>query len=384
MESKTAAQTHTLVTEEWRRTDQSLFQVDETQTSSDEAGFSVDIEPLAPEWIQKGVILTDLETASKQFPDLVKRYLFQSGRPERGVEAFDLHQAQWKQGIFCYVPEGIILEQPLKTHISPVGSPTAIFPHVLIVAEAGAQFTLLDERSGQTGADQLISNEVVEIFVKPNATVKTIRYQHWGDSVLELFGQRTILDRDAVFNHLVAGLGTSVTKANIETILSESGSRCELLGILLEKGTQHFDFHTLQDHRAPNTYSNLLYKSALGGQSEAIYTGLIRVTEAGTGTDAFQANRNLLLSQGAKADSVPMLEIETDDVRCTHGVATGPIDEDQLFYLMSRGMTPETAEQLIVEGFFEEAINLIHAEPIKELLMQEVRNQLPEAAKGVQ
>ncbi len=168
----------------------------------------------------------------------------------------------------------------------------------------------------------------------------------------------------------------ATSKANVETIHQGPGAHSEILGILFGKDAQHFDFHTLQDHVSPHTGSDLLYKSALRDRSRSIYTGLIRIRKEAQKSDAYQANRNLLLSQGAKADSIPMLEIEANDVRCTHGVAAGPIDEEQAFYLMSRGLSPEQAESLIVEGFFHEVLRRIPLQTLDEELLQEVIRRL--------
>ncbi len=363
--------------EEWRRTDPEQIPLSGVSLLASSPSLSVEWEPVPPKLIQSGVILTDLATAFRQFPGLVEETLFQTGTPEGFPKFVALHQALWKQGLFCYVPDGVRVELPLKSRVEIRSGNAAVFPHTLLVIGQGADVTLIDERSSQkNGPNSIISDEMVEIVIKAGANLRYIHLQRWGPSVIELFTQQVLLEQDAQFLNVTVGLGGRLTKANVETILSGVGSRSELLGILFGSGNQHFDFHTLQDHQARATFSDLLYKSALKDTAQAIYTGLIRIRKEAQKSDAYQANRNLLLSKGAKADSIPMLEIEADDVRCTHGVAVGPVDEEQSFYLMSRGLSQAEAECLVVEGFFEQVFRRIPLEDLREQLMQEVTTRL--------
>lgn len=363
--------------EEWRRTDPARIPLSASSLGGSPASLSVEWEPVPPEGIRAGVILTDLATAFRRFPALIEEALSQTGTPEGFPKFVALHQALWQQGLFCYVPDGVRVEVPLKSAVRIAAGNSPVFPHALVVIGRGADATLIDERSSQgNGSNTAVSDEMVEIVIKRGANLRYIHLQRWGSSVVGLFTQRALLEQDAQFLNVMVGLGGGLTKANVETILSGTGSRSELLGILFGSGNQHFDFHTLQDHQAPHTFSDLLYKSALKDTARAIYTGLIRIRKAAQKSDAYQANRNLLLSQGAKADSIPMLEIEADDVRCTHGVAVGPVDEEQAFYLMSRGLLEAEAERLIVEGFFEQVSRRIPLESLREQLTQEVTSRL--------
>lgn len=361
--------------EEWRRTNPAWVPLARTPPKTAPDSFRVGFESAAPELARRGVILTDLQSARRQFPELVQRYLYESGRPAGLVKFVALHQALSTQGLFCYVPEGVRVEGPLYAWVEAAGRGAALFPHIVIVAEANAELTLIDERRCAAG-DSAVSDEMVEVFAQAGAVVRYIRLQRWGPQTTELFTQRAVLEANAQFLNIQVGLGGRLVKSNIETTLRGSGARSELLGIFFGSGRQHFDTHTLQDHQAPNSYSDLLYKSALTDQAKSIYTGLIRIAKQAQKSDAYQANRNLLLSQGATADSVPMLEIEADDVRCTHGVAVGPVDEDQAFYLMSRGLTRPEAEQLIVEGFFEQIFRRIPVEALRDLLLTEIRQRV--------
>ncbi|PIQ82887.1 MAG: Fe-S cluster assembly protein SufD [Candidatus Omnitrophica bacterium CG11_big_fil_rev_8_21_14_0_20_64_10] len=376
----------TAVHEEWRRTDPARFNLTGWSLKPQQRTVTVGWEPLPEAAARQGVILTDLRTALREHPDRVMPHLFQSGKPEQLEKHAALHQALWSDGLFCWVPAGVRVETPLSAWIEPAGTggrsgaaetDSVIFPHLLVVVEEGAELTWVDERRpGPQPAAPIWINEMTEFFVKRGGTLRAVRLQQWGTGAAELQLQRALLHREACFSNWIMGLGGGITKGNIEAVLSEPAVRAELLGIHLGAGRQHFDIHTLQDHRAPNGFSNLLYKSALSGQAEAVTTGLIRVTPEARKTDAYQANRNLLLNPGAHADSIPMLEIETNEVRCTHGVATGPVDDDQIFYLMSRGLSRPLAQRLIIQGFFEEVLNQIPAESVREQLIGELSSRL--------
>ncbi len=363
--------------EEWRRTDPEIFRTEGSSLQTFSAGIRVGYDAVAPELIQSGVIVTDLQTGLNRFPELVEQYLFQAGTAG-GLQKFAaLHRAEWSQGLFVYIPEGVRIAQPLKTWIQAEGA-APFFPHALIVLEAGAEATLIDERRSVSGTSPTttISNELVEIILKPQASLKYLRIQRWNSETSELFMQKTIIDKEAVFLNAAIALGGSVTKARLETTLQGVNAHADLLGVLFGSRKQHFDFHTIQDHKAERTTSDLLYKCALKDQAKSIYTGLIRIDKSAQKSDAYQANRNLLLSDGASADSVPMLEILADDVRCTHGVAVGPVDEDQMFYLMSRGLPPAEAERTIVGGFFEQVLQRVPLGAMNEQLLEELTNRL--------
>lgn len=370
--------------EEWRRTDPATLPFARMELHPADPGLQVGWEPLPPEGTSAGVILTDLRTALAQHPELVEEHLFRTGDPQGLPKFAALHRAEWAQGLFCYVPDGVRLQVPLRAWIQPTRG-GAVYPHTLVVLGRQAELTLIDERKSGDGQG-ILSDEMVEVILRPEASLRYVHLQRWGGSVAEVFSQRAIVDQGAQFLNIHVGLGGALTKANVETVLDGVDARADLLAILFGSGKQHFDFHTLQDHRAERTTSDLLYKSALRDQAESIYTGLIRIERQAQKSDAYQANRNLLLSRGAKADSVPMLEILANDVRCTHGVAVGPVDPEQTFYLMSRGLAPAEAERLIVQGFFEQVLRRIPVPPLQEQLEQEVLRRLdsghPEPADG--
>ena len=206
--------------------------------------------------------------------------------------------------------------------------------------------------------------------MKQSSHVTFVTLQEWQGEMWDLSVQRAMIDRDAQIDWLVVGMSAGLTKTNIEAAMRGSGARAQMLGILWGEGAQHTHYHTVQDHIAPHTTSDLLYKGALTDSAKSIFTGTIRVVKGANGTDAYQANRNLLLSNKASSFPSPNLEIEANEVRCTHGATIGRVDEDQLFYLMSRGLSKDVATRMVVEGFFEDVLEREPAETIRDNLRQ--------------
>jgi Fe-S cluster assembly protein SufD len=203
-----------------------------------------------------------------------------------------------------------------------------------------------------------------------------VTVQEWGRNVVEVGILRSMLARDATFHNLVVGFGGKVVKTNVESILAGPGATSEMLGLIFADGTQHYDVHTLQEHRAPHTMSDLLYKNAVKDQARSVFSGMIRVQHGAQKTNAFQANRNLILSEGAKADSIPNLEIMANDLRCTHGSATSRLNEEHLFYLMSRGLARGQAVRMVVEGFFAELWDRVPLERFRQRLQQDIETRM--------
>ncbi len=216
----------------------------------------------------------------------------------------------------------------------------------------------------------------MEIFVKQEAHLTFVTLQEWMGNVIDLSTQRALIDRDASLDWLVIGMGDGLTKANIEAAMRGAGATAQMLGILWGYGKQHTDYHTVQDHIAPHTTSDLLYKGALSDESRSIFSGTIRVVKGAQGTDAYQANRNILMSPRASAFPSPNLEIEANEVRCTHGATIGKVDADQLFYLMARGIPRDIATRMIVEGFFADVLGREPAESIRENLREMIARKM--------
>ncbi|HWC32061.1 MAG TPA: SufD family Fe-S cluster assembly protein, partial [Actinomycetota bacterium] len=203
-----------------------------------------------------------------------------------------------------------------------------------------------------------------------------VSLQDWGRGVIHLAVQRAQLERDAELRSLAVSFGASLSRTEVESVLAEPGAHSEMLGVYFTDGDQHFDHRSLQDHVAPNCTSDLLYKGALKDASRVVYSGLIRIHPGARRSDAYQTNRNVVLSDEAKADSIPNLEIENNDVRCSHAASVGPVDEDVRFYLESRGIPRDEAEQLIVTGFFQEVLDRVPLEEVRGSLEAAIEDEL--------
>jgi Fe-S cluster assembly protein SufD len=251
----------------------------------------------------------------------------------------------------------------------------AVFPHTLVVVGEGAEVTFIDRYHGPDLA-RALSVGVVELDIGPAARVRYASIQEWGDGVTHLGVQRAHVQRDADLRSLAIGFGASLARSEAETILQGQGAHSEMLGIFFADGTQHFDHRTEQDHVAPNCTSDLLYKGALRDKSRGVYSGWVHVRPGAQRTNAMQTSRNIILSEDAFARAIPNLEIEANDVRCGHAASVGPVEEDQLFYLESRGIPRDEAEQLIVFGFFNEVLDRITLEQVRSHAEVSIRAEL--------
>lgn len=330
---------------------------------------------LSPALAEQGVILTDIHTAIREHEDLVRDRLFaEVGAGEHVFTA--LHAALFCGGTFLYVPRGVAVTVPIESQrwIDEPGA--AVFPHTLIVVEEGAELGYLERFRSPDLAAPGLSDGAVEIVAGQGAVVTFVSLQEFGRQVWHFQTQRAVSDRDVTLRSLVVKLGGRFSRAQVQTVLRGDRATSEMLGLYFAEERQHFDMRTLQDHAAPAATSDLLYKGALKDQSHTVYSGLIRVHPGAAKTDAYQANRNLVLSDNAKADSKPELEILNNDVRCTHGSTVGQIDEEELFYLQTRGLPRDEAERLIVDGFFEEVIQRVRIEEIRSVLHEAIDRKL--------
>lgn len=324
----------------------------------------------------RGVIFVDLDRAVRDYPDLVREhFMAQAVTPADGkFEA--LHGAIWTGGVLLYVPPHLEVDLPLLTVTSASLRAASAAPHTLVIADEGSRVTLIDQAVSPSSSGQRVASPAVEIIARAGAWVSYVNLQEMGRQWWNLSTMRALAHRDSSVQWVVVGLGGKVTKATVESRLVGPGAEARMLGLLFGDGQQHFDYYTVQDHQQPRTVSDLLFKSALKDQARSVYLGLIRVNKAAQQTDAYQANRNLLLSQRAKADSVPKLEIEANDVRCSHGATVAPVDREMLYYLMSRGLEQREAERLVVEGFFEPVVQRISLLPVRRQVWDSIHRKL--------
>jgi Fe-S cluster assembly protein SufD len=334
---------------------------------------TVSVSHLDPELASKGVIFGDLDRAAEEHPELVEPHLG-SLVPASRTKFSALHSALRTGGTFLYVPDGVAVELPLQTLTWLDSDGAAVFPHTLIVAGEDSEVTFIDRYASPDLRG--LSDAVTEIVVGPAARVRYTSIQEWGEGVTHLGIQRARLSRDSELRSLAVGFGASLARAEAETILAEPGASSEMLGLFFADGSQHFDHRSEQDHSAPNCTSDLLYKGALRDESRAVYSGWVHVRPGAQRTEAMQTNRNIVLSDRAKADSIPNLEIEANDVRCGHAASVGPVDEETLFYLMSRGIPRAEAERLIVFGFFQEVLDRITLDEVRDQVSSAIEAEL--------
>ncbi len=327
---------------------------------------------LAADLAAKGVIFTDLGTAVREHPELVQRH-FNAAVAMDENKFSALHYALWNSGTFLYVPRNVAIGLPLQTVISQAEGKLAGFHHTLVVTETGAAVTLAEDF---VGAGEGLQDSVVELLPGANSQVHYLHLQNLANSAWNFSTQRFLLTRDSLLRYFVGSWGSRLTKAWINMEMNEPGSHGELLGLYFPSGRQHLDHHTNQLHKAGKATSDLLFKGALKDRARSVYQGYIKVWPDAQKTNAYQANRNLLLSRNARADSIPGLEIEADDVRCTHGATASQLPEEYIFYLMARGIDRTNAERLVVQGFFEEVLDRIPVEGVRNKLENEIAAKL--------
>jgi Fe-S cluster assembly protein SufD len=292
-------------------------------------------------------------------------------------EKFAAHNAaEWKHGLLVHVPKGIVLEEPLYVRIVSSSPGGALFWRLLVLAEPESRFTVIEEYDSAQSAEAY-TNAVVELFVEQAAKVEYVSVQNLSRETWHFASHRARVGRDAELDWVAAGFGTKRGKVRIENDLAGEGATSRVTGAYFADGEQHLDYDTFQEHIAPNTTSDFAFKGALRDEASVVWRGMIKVEKDAQRTNAYQENRNLLLSEKAHADSIPGLEIEANDVRCTHGATVGQVDRDQLFYLMARGLSRGEAERLIVRGFFTDLLDRIELEPVREALGEALEARIP-------
>jgi Fe-S cluster assembly protein SufD len=324
-----------------------------------------------------GAVLLDLNRAVKDYPELLKRYLLtEAVTPADDVFAA-LHSAFWTSGTLLYVPKGVSLDAPLFELIGLAREGRIDLSHTLVVLEDGADATLVRESAGLgDGQTQALHVGAVEVFLAQGARLRLVNIQNWDEGTWHFSRERALVGRDASLQWTVGGLGARVAKVNQEVALLGKGADAQVNGVMFTTGRQHLAYFTRQDHVAPHTTSDLLYKAGLKNKSRIVWKGMIRVEKDAQRTNAYQKNDNLILSESARADSIPGLEIEANDVRCTHGATAGRVDEEMIFYAQARAIPRPTAIRLIVEGFFANVYDRITVEPVRETLRQAVAAKL--------
>ena len=328
------------------------------------------------ELTEKGVIFCSMSDAVRNHPELVQKHFMEKVVPADEGKFNSLNAALWNGGIFLYIPKGVEIKKPFKSYILMTDGGKALFHHSLIVLEQGAHVTYIEQSRSEDYSTDSLNSSVAEVVVKEGASLDYISLQNWGNNVVDISTRKAVIERDASLNWIVGTLGGKVTRSSYETRLIGQGSSTNTRGFYLASDKQHHDFWGLLSHEAPNTTADLLYKGVLIGKSRSVFRGLIKIAEVAQQTDSYLTNNNILLSDEARADSVPTLEINANDVKASHGATVGNLDKDEIFYMMSRGLTKSAAEKLIINGFFAPVLKSIDSEILREHIYQFIDKKL--------
>ncbi|MGZ8622413.1 MAG: Fe-S cluster assembly protein SufD [Solirubrobacterales bacterium] len=288
------------------------------------------------------------------------------------------NEANWRNGALVYVPRGQRLTAPLQLSVTHAGGGGGLDWRTLIVLEEGAEAEVWERYVSEDEESEGLFNGVVELVVGPGANLRYVCEQELSERTWVFATQRAELARDASLEWVALGFGSERGKVRMETKLGGQGSSAKVTGAYLGDGRQHLDFDTTQEHAAPHTTSDLSFRGVLADHATAVWRGMIRVDPGAQQTDAFQESRNLLLSKTAHADAIPGLEIEANDVRCTHAAAVAQVDPEQLFYLRSRGMPEPQAQRLIIDGFLQELAERTGEGPLRDALSEAHDRRLAE------
>ena len=364
----------------WRRVDLGQFKLDALLKSIDVKNNEVAMQMISPlsadELKAKDVVFADLATATREHSELLAKYLMAKAVKVTDSYFAAMHATFMRGGVVLFVPKDVQIEAPFRTSSKMLSDQRTGFNHTLIVLEEGAKATLIEDFGSATGTEQAMYNGAVEILVAKGAHLDYVNIQDWGRNVYNFTTERAKVGESAELHWVMGGIGGKFTKSLLESDMVGANGLALMSGVYYADSKQQFHYDTQQNHHGENCKSDLLYKSALRDSSRTVWRGNIRVFPGAQKTDAYQANRNLQLSHLSRADSIPGLEIEADDVRCTHGATVGQIEAEPMFYLESRGMPPDEAKRLIVEGFFAPVIERIPLEETRVRLIEEIGKKI--------
>lgn len=333
----------------------------------------------------QGVIFSSLESAVHDHPEIVQKYLHKLVEPNKDKFAA-LHTALWSGGVFLYVPEGVTVELPVHAvyRLDTLGA--VALGHTLVVAERGASVRYIEEFHSDNATYQALHSGVIEVAVGEEAKVEFSSIQEWGRNVYSFATRYARVESGGLMHWVIGEVGSKLIKAHAETQLIGKGAKTLTRGICFTDGDQHFDNTSNTHHAAEDTFGDILFKGALRDTSRLGFEGIIKVDHGAQRTDSYLTMNTLFLSEGARANSIPGLEILADDVRCSHGATVGTVQEDQMFYLMSRGIPEIEAEKLIVGGFFEPVIDEMPLESVRQRMRDIVQEKvgLPRVGKEAQ
>ena len=330
---------------------------------------------VSAELAMKGVVVSTLSEALERHPDLLREHFMAQPQKLGSAKFAALHEAFVEDGAFIHVPRGVEVDKPIiVVHAAP-GAGSAVFPHTLVIAEDNARVCVVDLFISADESRQFACG-ANDLYAGHGAKIAYAAAQCWSHEALSLQFNSTVARRDARVQSLNLHLGGRQARHESLSQLQAPGGFSEMLAVTVASGTREYDQRTLQIHQAPNTKSDLLYKNALLEKARTIFSGLIIVDPDAQKTDAYQSNRNLMLSDDAESNSLPGLEIQANDVRCTHGATSARIDAEQEFYLKSRGIPPKAANELLIFGFFEEVLNRLESEELHAAFSTLIRTRI--------
>ncbi|MBU6238326.1 MAG: Fe-S cluster assembly protein SufD [Planctomycetes bacterium] len=331
-------------------------------------------QQLHESYSSRGVIASSLSAAAREHSELVRKHLHSLVSPT--VDRFAaLEASMWSDGYFIYIPRNTVVDRPIHIHAA-ISEGGVDLSHTLIVLEEGAEATVLYESASPDTASAGFHCGAVELVQRGNSHLRYVNLQDWGQNVWHFAHQRASVGRDASIQWTVAAMGSRFAQVDQRVALVEAGARSQVNGVMFTRDKQHLVYNTLQHHIAPHCTSDFLYKAVLQDRSRTVWRGMIKVDSGAQKTDGYQRNDNLMLSDKARADSIPGLEIQADDVRCTHGSTSGRIDEELIFYAQSRGFTRGEAMRMIVTGFFQQIFDRVTIESVREALGASIARQV--------
>jgi len=367
--------------EAWRFTDLRGFDPDGFAATGEVVGEPSSLVELD---VAGSIVVGEAGMHFAQLPDGVTVEALTDDHPLLGTlvpptEKFAAHNAaMWENGVLIHVPKGVVLEKPIYIRVQNTIEGGQLFWRLLVVAEEGSRFTVIEEYASASPELHGYSNAVVELFVEQSAKLEYVSVQNLSRETWHFATHHARVERDAELDWVAGGFGSKSGKIRIQNDLNGPGATSRVTGAYFADGDQHLDYDTFQEHIAPSTESDFAFKGALRGSARAVWRGMIRVEPDAQKTNAYQENRNLLLSAEAHADSIPGLEIMANDVRCTHGATLGRVNREELFYLMARGLSRSEAERLIVRGFFQDVLDRIELEPVREALGAALEARIPQ------
>ena len=354
--------------ENWRYTQIEKLKIEDFDLTNPKT--KIFVTSLSEDLIGKGIILTDINTAFEKYP-IAQQYFFKNTKIDKD-KFVALSAAHFTNGIFLYVPKNIELEEPIRVNFNFDVQNSVL--HNIIIVESNSKISFIEEYSNKEINKEQLNACVTEVFANPNSKINFYHLNTWTKNTNNFTNIVGTAERDASINWVSGCFGGKLNRLKIDTLFNGQGSQCNNIGVFLGRGKEHIDFTTNMFHNTVQTTNNVIVDGILKDESSSVYRGLIKIEKEAQKTYSYLENHILKLGEKTLANSIPSLKIDANDVKASHGATVGQIDEEHMFYLMSRGLSREEAEKLIVEGFFEPVIQKIPSEELKEKIRGLIKN----------